>query len=122
MFSRLDDAISSVAYILDSLMAYRNISETGNCNTCKISSTCPYAQKAGQLVRYNCPLHVKAEASHREAARRPVEAETGEWMPKHSQWSKTWECSKCSYRVNLEDGGIYHYCSACGKKLEEDDG
>ena len=107
--SRLDDAISNVAYILDSLMAYRNISETGNCNTCRISSTCPYAPKAGRIVRYNCPLHVKAEQA---------EAETGEWIPKHSQWSKTWECSKCGYRVNLEDGGIYNFCSACGEKME----
>lgn len=59
--SRLDDAISNVAYILDSLRVYRDIVKAGDCNTCKISSTCPYVPKAGQLVRYNCPLHVKAE-------------------------------------------------------------
>lgn len=44
------------------------------------------------------------------------------WIPKHSQWSKAWECSKCGYRVNLEDGGIYHYCSSCGSKMEGYDG
>ncbi len=60
--------------------------------------------------------------SHREATRRPVEAETGEWIPKHSQWSKTWECSKCGYCVNLEDGGIYNFCSACGEKMEVPEG
>lgn len=41
------------------------------------------------------------------------------WIPIHSQWSRTWECSECGYRVNLEDGGVYHYCSACGSKMEE---
>ena len=33
--SRLDDVIADVAYILDTLMAYRNITDTGSCNTCK---------------------------------------------------------------------------------------
>ena len=33
--SRLDDVIADVAYILDTLMVYRNIAETGNCNICK---------------------------------------------------------------------------------------
>ena len=32
--SRLDDAISDVAYILDALIAYRNIVQTGTCNDC----------------------------------------------------------------------------------------
>ena len=30
--SRLDDAISDVAYILDTLIAYRNIVQSGGCN------------------------------------------------------------------------------------------
>lgn len=56
--SRLDDAIANVAYILDTLMVYRNIAETGNCNTCK-DKDCQWRPKTGQLVRYNCP-HYKA--------------------------------------------------------------
>jgi len=57
--NRLDDVIADVAYILDTLMAYRNIAETGNCNTCK-NKDCQWIPKPGQLVRYNCP-HYKAE-------------------------------------------------------------
>ena len=44
------------------------------------------------------------------------------WKELHSDRGPLWECPDCGYRVNPEDGGIYHYCSACGKKLEEDDG
>ena len=57
--SRLDDVIADVAYILDTLMAYRNIAETGNRNICKFRK-CQWKPKLGQLVRYNCP-HYKAE-------------------------------------------------------------
>lgn len=57
--SRLDDTIANVAYILDTLMAYRRIAETGNCNTCK-NKDCQWRPKVGQLVRYNCP-HYEAE-------------------------------------------------------------
>ena len=57
--SRLDDTIANVAYILDTLMAYRNIAETGDCNICK-NKDCQWKPKLGQLVRYNCP-HYKAE-------------------------------------------------------------
>ena len=32
--SRIDDAISNVAYILDALMAFRNIIDSGDCNCC----------------------------------------------------------------------------------------
>ena len=62
--SRLDDIIADVAYILDTLMAYRNIAETGNCNTCKIRK-CQWKPKLGQLVRYNCP-HYKAEEENEQ--------------------------------------------------------
>lgn len=55
--SRLNDAISNVAYILDTLMAYRNIENTGNCNNCTKRIECEYAPKAGQMVRYNCPFY-----------------------------------------------------------------
>ena len=57
--SRLDDVIADVAYILDTLMVYRNIAETGNCNICK-NKDCQWKPKLGQLVRYNCP-HYKVE-------------------------------------------------------------
>lgn len=40
----------------------------------------------------------------------------GKWIPKHSKYCRTWECSKCGYRVDLEDGGIYNFCAACGEK------
>lgn len=57
--SKLDRTISDVAYILDTLMAYRNIVETGCCNDCEEKSECRYAPKPGQLVRYNCPFYEK---------------------------------------------------------------
>ena len=57
--SKLDDTISTVAHILDCLMVYRNIAESGDCNTCK-NKDCQWKPKLGQLVRYNCP-HYKAE-------------------------------------------------------------
>lgn len=52
---RLDKAISEISYVLDSLMAYRDIVKTGNCNTCWKRTDCKYAPKFGQTVRYNCP-------------------------------------------------------------------
>lgn len=55
--SRLDDRISDVAYILDTLMAYRNIITSGDCNRCEKKMTCEYVPKPGQLVRYNCPFY-----------------------------------------------------------------
>ena len=55
--SRIDDAISNVAYILDALMAFRNIIDSGHCNCCGKKKTCEYAPKPGQLVRYNCPFY-----------------------------------------------------------------
>ena len=59
--SRLDDAISNVAYILDTLMVYRNIVDSGDCNRCGRKKNCEYAPKAGQLVRYNCPFYKRTE-------------------------------------------------------------
>lgn len=59
--SRLDDAIGDIAYILDMLMAYRNIVDSGDCNRCGKKKTCEYAPKPGQLVRYNCPFYKKME-------------------------------------------------------------
>ena len=61
MMSRLDDTISDVAYILDALMAYRNIVNSGDCNRCEKKKTCEHAPKLGQLVRYNCPFYKRVE-------------------------------------------------------------
>ena len=58
--SRLDKAIADVAYILDCMMAYRQIARAGDCNNCKNSKECTLKPRPGQLVRYNCP-HYKAE-------------------------------------------------------------
>lgn len=53
---RLDQAITDVAYILDSLMALRNIQQTGCCNECTFAHGCVHEPKLGQMVRYNCPF------------------------------------------------------------------
>lgn len=54
--SRLDDAISNVAYILDSLMTLRSIYRTGHhCNDCG-NRDCGYDSDLGQQIRLNCPL------------------------------------------------------------------
>lgn len=60
--SRLDDAISDVAYILDTLNAYRNIIQSGNCNDCGNSKYCEYLPQCGEQVRINCPLYKKEVA------------------------------------------------------------
>ena len=58
--SRLDDAISNVAYILDVLWAYKCIDESGCCNDCKCLKGCGYLP-SGQLVRYNCPFYERGK-------------------------------------------------------------
>lgn len=60
--SRLNDTISDVAYILNALIAYRNIIQTGNCNDCDKRKDCEYLPQAGQQVRINCPLYKKEVA------------------------------------------------------------
>ena len=53
--NRLDIAISDVSYVLDSLIALRNIYQAGrSCNTC-CNRECGYAPKLGYQVRWNCP-------------------------------------------------------------------
>ena len=52
--SRLDDTMADIAYILDVLRVYRNIVQSGNCNTC-YNKNCEWKPKLGQLIRYNCP-------------------------------------------------------------------
>ncbi len=55
--SRLDDAISQTAYMLDCLMALRNIYNSGSCNDCGNEICCKYKPEPGQMVRYNCPFY-----------------------------------------------------------------
>jgi len=54
--SKLDDTITDVAYvlnivdmayILDALMAYRNIIQAGNRNDCKVQKECEVKPKLG---------------------------------------------------------------------------
>ena len=59
--SRLDDVIADVAYILDTLMAYRSMCQTGSCNFCGNRKGCEYIPKPGETVRYNCPFYTKVE-------------------------------------------------------------
>lgn len=59
--SKLDDTIENVAYILDTLMAYRNIAELGSCHNCGARENCKYVPKLDQQARYNCPLYEKKE-------------------------------------------------------------
>jgi hypothetical protein len=49
--AKIDDAIAMQAYILDVLMAYRDISKLPTCNECKAQRDCSYAPKPGQMVR-----------------------------------------------------------------------
>lgn len=56
--TRLDRAIADVHYILDTLLAYRNIVQTGDCNRCKIKKECGACPRPGEQVRYNCMFYV----------------------------------------------------------------
>ncbi len=64
--NKLDTIISTIAYVLDSLRALRNIYETGDCNVCASRKECKYVPKPGQMVRYNCPFY-KAEGEVHDA-------------------------------------------------------
>lgn len=55
--NRLDNAISEMAYILDTLIAYRRIVQSGDCNSCSASKNCKYVPKLGEPVRCNCPFY-----------------------------------------------------------------
>lgn len=59
--SRLDDMISDVAYILDTLIAYRRIEQSGCCNDCQNRYSCEHTPRPGELVRYNCPFYKRKE-------------------------------------------------------------
>lgn len=59
IITKLNKAIDDVSYILDCLIAYRNIVEQGNnCNNC-YNKNCEWKPKPGWQVRYNCPHYEK---------------------------------------------------------------
>ena len=64
--SRLDKVIADVCYILDTLLAYRKIIQSGDCNSCKIKNECDACPKPGELVRYNCMFYVAKEGETNE--------------------------------------------------------
>lgn len=55
--AKIDEVISDVAYVLDSLILVRDIYNSGTCNDCKVKRTCEYCPEPGKLVRYNCPFY-----------------------------------------------------------------
>jgi len=57
---RLDEAIAGAACVLDALVTYRRIVESGCCKNCK-NKSCGYVPDPGQLVRYNCPFFKRGE-------------------------------------------------------------
>lgn len=59
--NRLDETISTVAHILDTLIVYRSIVNSGCCNDCENVNACKYTPKPGQLVRYNCPFYLRKD-------------------------------------------------------------
>lgn len=58
---KLDELIAQQAYLLDTLLAYRSILKSGDCNICGHTNICQYEPAPGQLVRYNCPHYQKRE-------------------------------------------------------------
>ena len=58
---KIDKTIADVGYILDSLIALRNITGSGCCNDCKAAKACAYRPELGMQVRYNCPFYERAE-------------------------------------------------------------
>lgn len=79
--NKLDDTIYNVAYILDTLTAYRSIVESGNCNDCVIKNSCKYAPKPGQLVRYNCPFYEERKTDGEETDRKTTRFKTVDIYP-----------------------------------------
>lgn len=52
------------------------------------------------------------------------EREKGTWLvkyiPENMGRKEVYECPKCRYCVNPNDGGIYDFCSACGEDMRGD--
>ena len=45
-----------ITAILDTLIAYRKITQHGDCNDCGRKLKCMYVPKPGECVRWNCPF------------------------------------------------------------------
>lgn len=63
---KLDKVIADVSCILDTLLAYRKIIQSGDCNSCKIKKECDVCPKPGELVRYNCAFYAAKEGETNE--------------------------------------------------------
>lgn len=55
--SKLDDCITNLNYITESLVVLRDIYNSGDCNSCIDKNNCMYCPEPGRLVRYNCPFY-----------------------------------------------------------------
>ena len=64
---RLDNIISDLKYLLDTLIVYRSIVESGDCNVCKAKKDCKYVPRLGQQVRYNCPFYEEMNDDERRS-------------------------------------------------------
>ena len=95
---RIDNAISDIAYILDSLIALRNIQSLNNCNTC-LNKLCKYRPQLGEQVRYNCAHY---------------DEKSGIWKKQGDYY----QCPFCGYIIDPSDSDICDYCSACGHIME----
>ena len=52
-----DEIIGSVNHLSQILMAYKELIELPDCNTCAIKKDCVHAPRAGQMVRINCFMY-----------------------------------------------------------------
>lgn len=59
--TRIDKSISDVAYVLDCLIALRNIQKCGCCNNCVKRKYCKFLPAPGEMVRYNCIFYEGAK-------------------------------------------------------------
>lgn len=55
---KLEELIAQKAYELDCLRSYKDIIDSGDCNTCACKKDCTEVPKPGQLVRYNCYAYI----------------------------------------------------------------
>lgn len=58
----------------------------------------------------------------RESERKPgrwIKTINANYSPFDNSGEYIGTCSECGYEVNLEDGGIYSFCSACGAPMTE---
>lgn len=77
------------------LKLLKNITESGNCNGCKVSN-CEYRPKLGLLVRYNCPFYTTEQG----------------------QKLKPLFCEECGI-TETHPMYMQKYCRYCGAKIKE---